>query len=534
MVLIIFAGIPIHMFRDLFITTRSFLKRINDYLKYRNATRDMNTRYPDATVEELHRDGTCIICREEMRPWQAPQPNPPQNMHQGQNRSMMDERQRPKKLPCGHILHFGCLRSWLERQQVCPTCRRSVLAPDPARQPVPNANGQPQNGPNGQTHVNQQVAPPDQPQQQNQQQQGRPPAPGLDRVRTLNLGGFRFTLATGRGVNVRDAMNQMQNQAENRTSRPRTDVGNPANVDSSPQSNQNITGTVSDDLQSAEQRIMQEINSLNLAQQELHLVRAMQRELSRLRTQHPGGLQTGGQQRYSGSNITAGALNPSVLAPQQVQLPSIANVATNNFGNEQQVFGSSDGVPAAGPGDTSLPPGMALPEGWTLLPLQRFGGESFSTSEEEVLMQAPHASASSQRSENRNNVVSPSSSSLETNSRTSMAIEAQQRSRLQASSEVNEQEDRTASASQSSFEGHVRNEMLNGNHEITEASGGADLSPPSDSPPLSDTMRRPSHEDAVRARDENTSSVTAPPDGRSSSSTGKGRVATVEDTQEDD
>ena len=27
----------------------------------------------------------------------------------------------PKKLPCGHIFHFQCLRSWLERQQSCPT-----------------------------------------------------------------------------------------------------------------------------------------------------------------------------------------------------------------------------------------------------------------------------------------------------------------------------------------------------------------------------------------------------------------------------
>ena len=27
----------------------------------------------------------------------------------------------PKKLQCGHIFHFHCLRSWLERQQSCPT-----------------------------------------------------------------------------------------------------------------------------------------------------------------------------------------------------------------------------------------------------------------------------------------------------------------------------------------------------------------------------------------------------------------------------
>ena len=27
----------------------------------------------------------------------------------------------PKKLPCAHIFHFRCLKTWLERQQSCPT-----------------------------------------------------------------------------------------------------------------------------------------------------------------------------------------------------------------------------------------------------------------------------------------------------------------------------------------------------------------------------------------------------------------------------
>ena len=30
----------------------------------------MNARYPDATSEEVAREDVCIICREEMRPWQ--------------------------------------------------------------------------------------------------------------------------------------------------------------------------------------------------------------------------------------------------------------------------------------------------------------------------------------------------------------------------------------------------------------------------------------------------------------------------------
>ena len=120
--------------RDVFLTLRSFIKRITDFMRYRRATRDMNQRYPDASAEEVAREEVCIICREEMQPW----PGNEQNQHAEGARpdaanngnavaARLDERSRPKKLPCGHILHFGCLRSWLERQQICPTCRRPVM-----------------------------------------------------------------------------------------------------------------------------------------------------------------------------------------------------------------------------------------------------------------------------------------------------------------------------------------------------------------------------------------------------------------------
>ncbi|KAF2835861.1 hypothetical protein M501DRAFT_904119, partial [Patellaria atrata CBS 101060] len=112
LVIMAFFGFPFHVIHKLFMTLRSFVKRVNDFFKYRNATRDMNSRYPDATAEELGGENTCIICREEMRPWD------PQQQNNGQP---IDERKRPKKLPCGHVLHFNCLRSWLERQQACPT-----------------------------------------------------------------------------------------------------------------------------------------------------------------------------------------------------------------------------------------------------------------------------------------------------------------------------------------------------------------------------------------------------------------------------
>ncbi|URD92688.1 Zinc finger, C3HC4 type (RING finger) [Musa troglodytarum] len=98
-------GIPLHLIRELYETFRSFRLRVADYVRYRKITSNMNERFPDATQEELNAtDATCIICREEMV--------------------------TAKKLLCGHLFHVHCLRSWLERQHTCPTCRALVVPPE--------------------------------------------------------------------------------------------------------------------------------------------------------------------------------------------------------------------------------------------------------------------------------------------------------------------------------------------------------------------------------------------------------------------
>jgi E3 ubiquitin-protein ligase synoviolin len=131
-----FYGLPLNILRDVYITARSFAVKVRDLIRYRRATKNMDERYPNATAEELERlsDKTCIICREEMEaraPAAAPatvpapagaaapaapsaQPAAPAPTRSGPNNT-------PKKLPCAHIFHFHCLRSWLERQQSCPT-----------------------------------------------------------------------------------------------------------------------------------------------------------------------------------------------------------------------------------------------------------------------------------------------------------------------------------------------------------------------------------------------------------------------------
>eukprot|EP00850_Spirogloea_muscicola_P000767 SM000003S11012 [mRNA] locus=s3:330273:333336:+ [translate_table: standard] len=121
-IIFVYYGLPLHLVRDLYETFRNFKARVADFVRYRRITSNMNDRFADVTSEELGRgDATCIICREEMS--------------------------AAKKLPCGHMFHVQCLRSWLERQQTCPTCRASVVPESPQTNEPVNNPQQPPNPP---------------------------------------------------------------------------------------------------------------------------------------------------------------------------------------------------------------------------------------------------------------------------------------------------------------------------------------------------------------------------------------------------
>ena len=383
MILLFFSGIPIHMFRDLFVTTRSFLKRISDYLKYRNATRDMNAKYSDATAEELARDGICIICREEMRVWQQPGSGDTLGGNPRATRSVPDERQRPKKLPCGHILHFGCLRSWLERQQVCPTCRRSVLVPD--RPQGSNGNNDhtntPRNRPGDQPVQDQrqnlgtQGNQADRANEQQQNERQNLERNGM-RARTFNLGALRLTFATGNPQQFQNFMDQQQqdprqppnqdtsrNSTQNqRNSRTRHGV-EPSRQRRSYQgvasSTQSQISTLERQITQVERDISQEINTLNVTQNELNTVRHLQHELARLRTLNGSNAQT-----QTSNPLMPG---PSVLPFQPAMFqPNV--MATNN--QPIGLFASQPHQEPLPSGHRDLPSGVTLPEGWSMIPMQ--------------------------------------------------------------------------------------------------------------------------------------------------------------------
>lgn len=84
--------------RYLFYEIQRRAKKHNNYLR---VIRHMETNYQMATHEELEDNSDdCAIC------W--------------------DSMEAARKLPCGHLFHNSCLRSWLEQDTSCPTCRMSL------------------------------------------------------------------------------------------------------------------------------------------------------------------------------------------------------------------------------------------------------------------------------------------------------------------------------------------------------------------------------------------------------------------------
>lgn len=358
---ITFNGLPMHIFRDVWLTFASFSKRIAGYYAYRKATSDMNTRYPDATTAEI-RDDACIVCRESMVAWEptpaaagvpgqtgaAAQPvpdQPPQAAQAVAPSRRRDEGLRAKKLPCGHILHLRCLKAWLERQQVCPTCRKPVIA---APEGATGTQGQQAGAAGGANAAGQAGAQGEQPAQP---RQGRP--------RIFNFGPVRIGFLNGPGDPLANLVRQMQNQPAAAPGQAPVQDGNQQgpnhlglDVPYLPEGQRPSTSaepSIQNQITQIEQRLMQEAQRLGIEQQQLYRLRAMQQDLAQLRVQH--------------QNVGAAAGQPLAYPPfQPNHMPPAVTGVLHGQPGQQLPSGHAD-----------LPPGMTLPEGWTVIPLHRAG-----------------------------------------------------------------------------------------------------------------------------------------------------------------
>ena len=493
-ILFTFYGLPIHILRDVVVTIRSFCRRIIDFMRYRNATRDMNERYPDATVEEVTREEVCIICREEMTSWQQPA-----NAPGAARPRRIPERLRPKKLPCGHILHFSCLRSWLERQQNCPTCRRPVVAP---RNPPFRGDAARGNMGGGQQNILDGHQGPD---------RNDPQRDGLARARVFQFGPFRFGFGAGRG----DLFHNIHNQIHNGGNVPLQQPGNanhpgarqigfgfgfgrpqqapgPAAVAQPAPTPTFNTANIQTQLQQMEQHITQEINNLRVTAEQLHLVRLLQTELQRLRI----------QANMAG---TQGPLFP-VATPTATFPPS----STSSVAMRRQ-FMSDPRAPALGAGDPGLPEGLSLPQGWTLIPLH---SAAQGPSQPPAPSTAPTTTETSTQPQSSGTEATQTVQETVTNGNQTGANGATETPNHLAGENLPDWQTQTAAPTTvHRTEASSQNWTTATADKPAEETGGPSISP------------RDSQNDAEQ------------PNGNesvSSSSKGKGRVATVEDAEDED
>ena len=368
---ITFNGLPMHIMRDVYMTFASFSKRVSDYVAYRKATSDMNSRYPDATTEEIRGD-SCIVCRESMVTWEQPNaenqalPAAEQPAAAPAPARRRDEGLRAKKLPCGHILHLRCLKAWLERQQVCPTCRRPVVTAA-----TPDAQG-----PAGGNQAAQG--------QQGQQGQQQPPRRRQNRARIFNLGPIRVGLLNAHNNQLQNIVDQIRNMdgGNNNNNNAAAALNQPAADDSGGQvpiaeqqgASSTVTRSLSNlpnnrntvplqiQLMQMEQRIVQEAHNLTVDQQQLNMLRMMEAELARLRALHVHIQPSDGIPQ---TTPNPGLTSAQPTGPNQSPLHLLPPPETVH-GDYSQQFVS---------GTENLPEGLRLPEGWSIMPLYRVGGD---------------------------------------------------------------------------------------------------------------------------------------------------------------
>jgi len=373
---ITFNGLPMHIMRDVYMTFASFSKRVTDYVAYRKATSDMNARYPDATTEEIRGD-SCIVCREDMVAWEQPEAQA-QPQAAGDRPAAVpavprrrDEGLRAKKLPCGHILHLRCLKAWLERQQVCPTCRRPVVT---ANQPPPAPTAE-------------RNAPAPAPGQGQQGAQGQEPPRPRPRARMFNLGPLRVGLLNAPQGQMQELLNRFNNpaapdpnavnqQGPNHLGLQVPYADQPAATQHRSSSHRRRTSRsrsvpIQIQLMQMENRIMREAHNLGIEQQQLTTLRMMEAEMARLRAQHIPAQEAVGVNTAQAQN---GWRAPPIPGQLQSQPMAASVQAGGRFMQPPAETLHGNPLQQLGSGHEHLPEGMVLPEGWAIMPLHRIGG----------------------------------------------------------------------------------------------------------------------------------------------------------------
>ncbi|CAI5756064.1 unnamed protein product [Candida verbasci] len=115
-------SLPLSMLQGTYSSLRKAWIQISQLLQFIESSKRLDSQLLNATSEDLiNSDNLCIICREDMHSIEE---------YMRIFKKLQSPRKLAKKLQCGHILHMGCLKEWLERSDSCPLCRRKVFGND--------------------------------------------------------------------------------------------------------------------------------------------------------------------------------------------------------------------------------------------------------------------------------------------------------------------------------------------------------------------------------------------------------------------
>lgn len=156
-------------FKDLFWDVIILFQSGNSLFKIYKNNKKLEDKLPTITIWDLkNHDNTCIVCmddlvklsherRHEIKLKKSDNENNESEIEVDDNENItqsdIDNSKRhkmPKILPCGHMLHFSCLKNWMERSQTCPICRVAVfdqhgnVRPVKHQSPPPSATTNPQ------------------------------------------------------------------------------------------------------------------------------------------------------------------------------------------------------------------------------------------------------------------------------------------------------------------------------------------------------------------------------------------------------
>ncbi|CEP63408.1 E3 ubiquitin-protein ligase HRD1 LALA0_S08e01772g [Lachancea lanzarotensis] len=112
-ILLFSLSMPVMVMKDLVWDSLAIFQTSRLIWKTLRSNKQIDEKLPTVSRSELESadEKMCIVCMDDMLP--ADEVSHP--------------RLKPKRLPCNHTLHLGCLKSWMERSQTCPICRVAVF-----------------------------------------------------------------------------------------------------------------------------------------------------------------------------------------------------------------------------------------------------------------------------------------------------------------------------------------------------------------------------------------------------------------------